>query len=119
MSADERERGYQRAYRDFCRWDSIVRGASVHGNVVAGLGHLAYSAGWKEFEPLWDFVIRAKRVGMMLPLLETILTEFGKRALGAAKHVDRVATIPRRRELETVQTTSKQIVQVRRRVITW
>jgi hypothetical protein len=100
MSADELERGYRRAYRDLYRWESIVRGASVHGNVVAGLRHLAYSAGWKKFEPLWDFVIRAKRVGMMLPLLETILTEFGQRALGAAKRVDRVATI-----VETVETT--------------
>jgi hypothetical protein len=119
MSADELERGYRRAYRDFCRWDSIGRGASVYGNVVAGLRHLAYSAGWKKFEPLWDFVIRAKRVGMMLPLLETILTEFQKRGVGAARRGERVATIPRRRELEPVETTSKQIVQVRRRFITW
>ena len=35
--------------------------------------------GWKKFEPLWDLVIRAKRAGMMLPVLETILSEFGRR----------------------------------------
>ena len=80
MSAAELERGYWGAYRDFYRWGSIVRGASAHENVLAGLRHLAYSAGWKKFEPVWDFVIRAKRAGMMLPVLETILSEFGKRA---------------------------------------
>ena len=39
-----------------------------------------YAAGWKKFEPLWDAVIRAKRAGIMLPALEVILSEFGKRA---------------------------------------
>ncbi len=47
---------------------------------LAGLRHFAYAAGWKKFEPLWDFVIRAKRAGMMLPVLETILSEFGRRS---------------------------------------
>src|SRR5712691_5428845 len=84
MSADELEQGYRRAYRDFYKWASIMRGASAHGNVTAGLRHLAYAAGWKKFEPCWDLVIRARRAGMMLPLLETILSEFGERAPRAA-----------------------------------
>ena len=42
--------------------------------------HFAYASGWKKFEPLWDFVIRAKRAGMMLPVLESILSEFGRRS---------------------------------------
>ncbi len=37
-------------------------------------------AGWKKFEPLWDFVIRARQAGSMLPALEAILSEFGRRA---------------------------------------
>ncbi len=49
MSADELERGYRRAYRDFYKWGSIVRGASAHGDVAAGVRHLAYAAGWKKF----------------------------------------------------------------------
>jgi hypothetical protein len=48
--------------------------------VMGGLRHFAYAAGWKKFEPLWDVVIRAKRAGMMLPVLETILSEFGRRS---------------------------------------
>jgi len=83
MSADELERGYWRAYRDFYRWGSIARGARAHHELVSGLRHFAYAAGWKKFEPLWDLVIRAKRAGMMLPVLETILSEFGRRPSGA------------------------------------
>lgn len=80
MSAGQLERGYWRAYRDFYRWGSIARGAAAHGDLVSGLRHVAYAAGWKKFEPLWDVVIRAKRAGMMLPALETILGEFGRRS---------------------------------------
>ena len=80
MSAAQLESGYHWAYREFYRWRSIVRGASAHGDVVAGARHLAYAAGWKKFEPLWDFVIRARRAGAMLPVLETILSEFGRRS---------------------------------------
>jgi radical SAM superfamily enzyme YgiQ (UPF0313 family) len=85
MSAHELEQGYRRAYRDFYKWRSIVHGASAHSSVSAGLRHLAYAAGWKKFEPCWDLAIRAKRAGMMLPLLETILSEFGRRAPRAAE----------------------------------
>jgi radical SAM superfamily enzyme YgiQ (UPF0313 family) len=79
MSPGELERGYRGAYRDFYRWGSLLRGASAHDSAIAGLRHLAYAAGWKKFEPLWDLVIRARRAGLMLPVLETILSEFGRR----------------------------------------
>jgi radical SAM superfamily enzyme YgiQ (UPF0313 family) len=79
MTGEQLEQGYWRAYRDFYRWGAIARGARAHGDVVAGLRHAAYAAGWKKFEPLWDLVIRAKRASLMLPVLETILTEFGHR----------------------------------------
>lgn len=91
MTAEALERGYWRAYRDFYRWGSLIRGASAHGTVPAGLRHLAYAAGWKKFEPLWDLVIRAKRAGMMLPLLESILAEFGRRAPSGARQEGREA----------------------------
>src|SRR5690242_9327507 len=79
MSAEALEQGYHRAYRDFYRWRSIVRGAAAHDSVIAGVRHAAYAAGWKKFEPLWDWVIRARRVGTLLPVLEGILSEFGRR----------------------------------------
>jgi radical SAM superfamily enzyme YgiQ (UPF0313 family) len=74
MSADALERGYRRAYKDFYRWGAIARGAAAHGTWRAGLRHAAYAAGWKKFEPLWDAIIRARRVGAMLPVLEAILS---------------------------------------------
>jgi radical SAM superfamily enzyme YgiQ (UPF0313 family) len=73
MSVDALQRGYWRAYRDFYRWRSIARGAAAHDNAVDAARHFAYAAGWKKFERLWDWMIRARRVGAMLPALELIL----------------------------------------------
>ncbi|MBA2356681.1 MAG: B12-binding domain-containing radical SAM protein [Acidobacteria bacterium] len=80
MTGPQLEDGYHWAYREFYRWRSLARGAAAHGELTAGLRHFAYAAGWKKFEPLWDVVIRARRAGAMLPVLETILSEFGRRA---------------------------------------
>jgi radical SAM superfamily enzyme YgiQ (UPF0313 family) len=73
MSGEELEAGYWRAYRDFYRWGSILRGASTKPEWSDSLRHFAYAAGWKKFEPLWDWVIRARRVARMLPVLEAVL----------------------------------------------
>jgi len=94
MSADQLEGGYRWAYREFYRWRSVVSGAGAHHDLVAGLRHLAYSAGWKKFEPLWDLAIRARRAGTLLPVLETILSEFGRRPPGSAPLDDLPATNP-------------------------
>ena len=52
------------AYRDFYRWRSDrARRGGPRRAARPGLRHLAYAAGWKKFEPLWDLVIRAKRAG--------------------------------------------------------
>jgi radical SAM superfamily enzyme YgiQ (UPF0313 family) len=83
MSTRELEAGYWRASRDFYRWGSILRGAAAHGELRAGLRHAAYAAGWKKFEPLWDLVIRSRRTALMLPVLESILGEFGRTARDA------------------------------------
>jgi hypothetical protein len=73
MSPEVLEAGYWRAYRDFYRWGSIFQGASAKESLAGKLRHVAYAGGWKKFEPLWDLVIRAKRAGSMLPVLETVL----------------------------------------------
>ena len=80
MSAKELESGYWRAYRDFYRWGSILRGASSKDHPVAALRHFAYAAGWKKFEPLWDWAIRTRQVLRMRPALEQILRGFGRQA---------------------------------------
>jgi radical SAM superfamily enzyme YgiQ (UPF0313 family) len=77
MSPEKLEAGYWQAYRDFYRWGSIFRSAWSKDTPTDRLRHLAYSGGWKKFEPVWDWVIRAKRVTRFLPLLETVLSGFG------------------------------------------
>jgi hypothetical protein len=78
MNAETLEAGYWRAYRDFYRWRSIWQSAATKPELTGRLRHVAYAGGWKKFEPLWDVVIRAKRVTRLLPILETILAGFGR-----------------------------------------
>lgn len=75
------EGGYWQAYKDFYRWGSIFNSAWTKTEWLGKLRHLGYASGWKKFEPLWDWVIRLKRVGHMLPLLETILAGFDNHSL--------------------------------------
>jgi radical SAM superfamily enzyme YgiQ (UPF0313 family) len=70
--------GYWRAYRDFYRWTSILRGASTKDSLRAQLRHVAYAGGWKKFEPVWDVAIRTGQVLHLLPVLEAILSGFGE-----------------------------------------
>lgn len=79
MSAEILEAGYWHAYHEFYRWGNIFRSAGAHENLWGQTRHLAYAAGWKKLEPLWDAVIRAKRVSQFLPLLESVLAGFGNR----------------------------------------
>jgi radical SAM superfamily enzyme YgiQ (UPF0313 family) len=95
MTPDELLSGYRRAYRRFYAWGSILRGATGHSNLHRTARHLAYSGGWKRLEPLWDVIIRSRRVSAMLPLLETTLDAFGRARRGrrSRMHVaERVAT---------------------------
>lgn len=78
LTPEQLETGYWRAYRDFYRWSAIWQGARTKENVWGQTRHVAYAAGWKKFEPLWDLVIRAKQVTYTLPVLEGILAGFGK-----------------------------------------
>jgi radical SAM superfamily enzyme YgiQ (UPF0313 family) len=80
LTPAELEDGYWRAYRDFYRWGSILRGAWSKPSLRGRVRHAAYAGGWKKFEPLWDLAIRAKRVGRALPLLEAVLNAGAKSA---------------------------------------
>jgi len=75
LTPDALKAGYDRAYRDFYRWSSIARGARSHDSVKHQAKHFFYAAGWKKFEPLWDMVIRAKRLALMTPVLESVLSK--------------------------------------------
>jgi radical SAM superfamily enzyme YgiQ (UPF0313 family) len=91
MTAETLEAGYWRAYREFYQWGSILQGAWTKDNVAGKLRHLAYAAGWKKFEPVWDWVIRARRVYQFLPMLETVLAGWG----GHKTHYTPTLSLPR------------------------
>lgn len=78
LSPAHLEAGYGRAYRDFYSWGSILAGSAAQPGLASRLRHLAYAGGWKRFERLWDLVIRTRRVVHALPLLEGVLSGFGK-----------------------------------------
>ena len=90
LSAEALKAGYDRAYRDFYTWRSIGRASLSHGTLKHQAKHFFYAAGWKKFEPLWDVVIRAKRLAWMTPLLEAVLSRITRReteqAGPAARH---------------------------------
>ena len=46
--------------------------------LLARARHVGYAAGWKKFEGLWNFLIRTRQVSHALPILETVLSGFGR-----------------------------------------
>jgi radical SAM superfamily enzyme YgiQ (UPF0313 family) len=65
--------GYDWAYREFYRWGAIAQASLHHGTLKHQAKHFFYASGWKKFEPLWDFVIRARQLNWATPLLEAVL----------------------------------------------
>jgi len=79
LTPESLEAGYWHAYREFYRWKNILRSSQAHQGSADQLRHVAYAGGWKKFEPMWDWVIRAKRVAHLLPILENVLAGFHSR----------------------------------------
>lgn len=73
LSIRQLEAGYWRAYERFYSWPNLVRGAAAHASWGRSAKHLAYAGGWKKLEPVWDAVIRARRLGGWRPMLEAVL----------------------------------------------
>ncbi len=80
MSTETLEAGYWGAYRDFYRWGSILRSAAAKPELSAQLRHVAYTGAWKKAEPLWDAIIRARLLGVVVPLMERVMGA-GRRAV--------------------------------------
>ena len=70
--------GYDWAYREFYRWNSIARASLHHGTLKHQAKHFFYAAGWKKFEPLWDLIIRARQLTRVTPLLEGVLSRVSR-----------------------------------------
>lgn len=75
LSAQELKEGYDWAYKEFYNWRNILKASNTHPLLKHKLKHLAYSGGWKKFEPIWNFIIKTKGLNHMLPVLESILSE--------------------------------------------
>jgi hypothetical protein len=79
LTPEALENGYWHAYREFYRWKNILQSSQAHDRFADQVRHIAYAGGWKKFEPMWDWVIRAKRVAYLLPVLEKVLAGFQAR----------------------------------------
>ena len=84
VSAAGLKAGYEWSYSAFYEWSAIAKAAMAHATVKQSIKHAAYSAGWKKFEPAWDFVIRMKQLAQMRPLLETVLSRVEPQTESAA-----------------------------------
>lgn len=75
MSEDTLKEGYNASYSQFYQWNNIAKSSLFHGSLKHQLKHFCYTSGWKKFEPLWNLVIQMKRLNLMTPLLESVLSD--------------------------------------------
>src|SRR5919202_796685 len=52
LTPEALEAGYWRAYEQFYRWGSILRGAATKPSLADAARHVAYAGGWKKLEPM-------------------------------------------------------------------
>ncbi len=78
LTPSQLEAGYHWAYQEFYRWKNILKGSATHETIKHQLKHFAYAGGWKKFEALWNFIIKTKNLGHMLPILEGVLSKVSR-----------------------------------------
>lgn len=74
LTAEQLKEGYDWAYKEFYSWKNIIRSCSCDETVKQKISHLMYTGGWKKFEPLWGFMVKAGGLNKALPLLEQLLS---------------------------------------------
>lgn len=79
MSAEQLKKGYDWAYKSFYSWRNIAKASVVHESYKHQAKHFFYTAGWKKFEPLWNFMIKHEQLQYMRPVLESVLSKVGKK----------------------------------------
>jgi radical SAM superfamily enzyme YgiQ (UPF0313 family) len=82
LTSERLKEGYDWAYREFYRWESIARASLHHGSLKHQAKHFFYASGWKKFEAVWDLLIRAQQLAWATPLLEGVLSRVTKIAEG-------------------------------------
>ena len=73
MKISDLENGYRWSYKNFYSIKSIFKSAMVHDSNSGKISGFLYSAGWKKMEPLWDLIIRMKKLPYSIPALEAVL----------------------------------------------
>lgn len=80
MTPQQLEAGYWHAYDQFYSWANIARASRNHERALSRWKHFGYSAAWRKLGPAWDIAIRAKRLSITRPVIETGLGVLGRRA---------------------------------------
>jgi radical SAM superfamily enzyme YgiQ (UPF0313 family) len=88
MTAEQLKSGYDFAYKKFYEWNAIFRSSIHHGSMKHQLKHFFYTSGWKKFEPLWNLAIQLKRLNLMTPILEAILSKVSQSSDSETAHYD-------------------------------
>lgn len=104
LAEEELNAGYDWAYREFYRWSAIEKASLHHGTVKHQLKHFFYAAGWKKFEPLWDLIIRGRRLKFATPMLEAVLSRVTKDS-----GPDKTKQVPPLRCFEFFRTTGSSM----------
>lgn len=78
MTPAELKAGYDNSYKNFYGWKNIVKASLFHGSTKHQIKHFCYTSGWKKFEPLWNLAIQLKKLNLMTPLLEGVLSKVTK-----------------------------------------
>jgi len=86
MSAQQLKNGYEYSYKRFYEWRNIAKASLFHGSVKHQMKHFCYTSGWKKFEPLWNIVIQMKKLDLMTPLLEGVLSNVTQQRHNKARH---------------------------------
>lgn len=78
MTAQELKDGYDYSYKRFYEWRNIAKASLFHGTMKHQIKHFCYTSGWKKFEPLWNLAIQMKKLNLMTPMLEGVLSKVTK-----------------------------------------
>jgi radical SAM superfamily enzyme YgiQ (UPF0313 family) len=73
MEIKDLEDGYWWSYKNFYSLGSIFKSSSVHKKNSKKISSFFYSFGWKKMEPIWEIIVRLKKLRYSIPILETIL----------------------------------------------
>lgn len=79
MSTNELKSGYDWSYKSFYKWSSIFNASLQHNDLKHGMKHFCYAAGWKKFEPLWNFVIKTEGLKYTRPMLKAVLSKITRK----------------------------------------